>query len=122
VKADLTRQGAKVYKTFNSDVFTGLTIESTTSTADSLSLAKDVARAWPVSRYKIDPLLSVNNVKFEDLEAANYSVHSMTGVDKVHASGVTGKGVVVGVVDSGVDYRHSAVSRNAVVLDFYQPS
>lgn len=34
----------------------------------------------------------------------------MTGVDKLHAAGILGKGVTVAVVDTGVDYMHRAVS------------
>ncbi|KAE9571224.1 Minor extracellular protease vpr [Colletotrichum fructicola] len=33
----------------------------------------------------------------------------MTGADKVHGLGVTGKGVKIGVLDTGVDYRHPAL-------------
>jgi subtilisin family serine protease len=33
----------------------------------------------------------------------------MTGVDKVHALGVKGKGIKIGIIDTGVDYRHPAL-------------
>jgi subtilisin family serine protease len=33
----------------------------------------------------------------------------MTQVDKLHAEGITGKGVKIGVVDSGIDYKHPAL-------------
>ena len=35
-----------------------------------------------------------------------FSPHVMTGVDKVHAKGFLGKGQVVGIIDTGVDYTH----------------
>ncbi|SPO23644.1 related to subtilisin-like serine protease [Ustilago trichophora] len=35
-----------------------------------------------------------------------FSPHVMTGVDKVHANGFLGKGQVVGIIDTGVDYTH----------------
>ena len=38
-----------------------------------------------------------------------YAPHSITGVDKVHSQGVLGKGIVVGVIDTGVDYYHPAL-------------
>jgi subtilisin family serine protease len=33
----------------------------------------------------------------------------MTGVDKLQAQGLTGKGIVVGIVDTGVDFTHPAL-------------
>ncbi|EJD38963.1 subtilisin-like protein [Auricularia subglabra TFB-10046 SS5] len=37
------------------------------------------------------------------------SVHIMTGVDLVHASGIKGKGIQIAILDSGVDYKHPAL-------------
>ncbi|GJE92794.1 peptidase S8 family domain-containing protein [Phanerochaete sordida] len=34
------------------------------------------------------------------------STHVMTGVDKVHAQGLTGTGIKIGIIDTGVDYNH----------------
>lgn len=34
------------------------------------------------------------------------STHKMTGVDKLHAAGLFGKGVKIGIIDTGVDYTH----------------
>lgn len=33
----------------------------------------------------------------------------MTQVDKMHAEGITGKGIKIAIIDSGVDYRHPAL-------------
>ncbi|KAG8987085.1 hypothetical protein FRB90_003613, partial [Tulasnella sp. 427] len=38
-----------------------------------------------------------------------FSTHVMTGVNKLHAEGYTGKGVKVAVIDSGIDYLHPAL-------------
>lgn len=38
-----------------------------------------------------------------------YSPHLMTGVDQLHSEGVLGKGIIVGVIDTGVDYNHPAL-------------
>ncbi|KAJ7680615.1 pyrolysin, partial [Mycena polygramma] len=35
-----------------------------------------------------------------------YSTHVMTGVDKVHAQGNFGKGIKIGIIDTGIDYNH----------------
>lgn len=59
---------------------------------------------------------SVKMAAFADgLEATNYSVHGMTGVDKLHAEGIYGKGVKIAVIDTGVDYNHPAVSFRSCV-------
>jgi subtilisin family serine protease len=33
----------------------------------------------------------------------------MTGVDRLHALGIKGKGIKIGIIDSGIDYRHPAL-------------
>ncbi|EOO01237.1 putative minor extracellular protease vpr protein [Phaeoacremonium minimum UCRPA7] len=45
----------------------------------------------------------------DDAAAANYSVHGMTGVEKLHQAGVFGDGATVAIVDSGVQYTHPAL-------------
>ena len=47
-----------------------------------------------------------------DFSAGNfpfYPSHALTGVDKLHSQGVLGEGIVVGVIDTGVDYTHPAL-------------
>ncbi|RYO80946.1 hypothetical protein DL766_000295 [Monosporascus sp. MC13-8B] len=39
----------------------------------------------------------------------DYSPHVMAQVDKLRAEGFTGKGIRIGVVDSGIDYKHPAL-------------
>ena len=46
----------------------------------------------------------------EDTMLLNYSMHQWTGVDVLHKQGIRGKGAVVAVVDTGIDYTHEAVS------------
>ncbi|KAI0138502.1 subtilisin-like protein [Hypoxylon sp. NC0597] len=38
-----------------------------------------------------------------------FTPHVMTQVDKLRANGITGKGVKIGIIDSGVDYTHPAL-------------
>jgi subtilisin family serine protease len=33
----------------------------------------------------------------------------MTGVDKLHAQGLLGEGIKVGIIDTGIDYTHPAL-------------
>ena len=37
------------------------------------------------------------------------SPHKMTGVDKLHAAGIKGRGIKIAVMDTGVDYHHPAL-------------
>ncbi|KAG7085344.1 hypothetical protein E1B28_002910 [Marasmius oreades] len=37
------------------------------------------------------------------------SSHVLTGVDKLHAQGVTGEGIKIAIIDTGVDYTHPAL-------------
>ncbi|KAG8937483.1 hypothetical protein FRC00_005015 [Tulasnella sp. 408] len=39
----------------------------------------------------------------------SFAPHVMTGVDKLHAEGIFGKGIRVAVIDTGVDYLHPAL-------------
>ncbi|KAE8254299.1 hypothetical protein A4X13_0g3471 [Tilletia indica] len=39
-----------------------------------------------------------------------FTPHVMTGIDKVHADGNFGQGIVIGLLDSGVDYTHHALN------------
>ncbi|KAJ7693309.1 subtilisin-like protease [Mycena rosella] len=52
----------------------------------------------------------VSSTIVEDPKAAglpdSFSTHMMTGVDKVHAQGNFGKGIKIGMIDTGVDYNH----------------
>ncbi|KAF9264125.1 subtilisin-like protease [Marasmius fiardii PR-910] len=37
------------------------------------------------------------------------STHVLTGVDKLHAQGISGKGIKIGILDTGIDYTHPAL-------------
>ncbi|KAF5371300.1 hypothetical protein D9758_004263 [Tetrapyrgos nigripes] len=37
------------------------------------------------------------------------STHILTGVDKLHAEGITGAGIKIGILDTGIDYTHPAL-------------
>ncbi|KAG9022637.1 hypothetical protein FS837_006245, partial [Tulasnella sp. UAMH 9824] len=39
----------------------------------------------------------------------SFAPHVMTGVDKLHAEGIFGKGIRVAIIDTGVDYLHPAL-------------
>src|SRR5258708_27870370 len=67
-----------------------------------------VARSWQSKKHQLMAPISGQVFSVASL-AANFSVHPMTGVDKLHEAGIFGKGAKVAVVDTGVWYPHPAV-------------
>ncbi|KAF9100803.1 hypothetical protein BGX29_006251, partial [Mortierella sp. GBA35] len=96
------------YKVRNQyDIFNGaaITINSKHDGRDLASLP-GVKNVWPIRIHEI-PKLQKSTVKPTDPLAA--SLHHMTGVDIVHRKlKLTGKGVKVGIIDTGIDYKHPA--------------
>ncbi|KAG0371291.1 hypothetical protein BGZ54_007480 [Gamsiella multidivaricata] len=74
---------------------------------DDLAKIPGVKRVWPVERYQLPkPNLSKEDPTKPHLTSA----HKMTGVDYVQKTfKYTGKGIKVGIIDSGVDYTHPAL-------------
>lgn len=104
-----SQPGIKLLKKFRSSVFSGVSIQSSDHSPGSLQDIAPVTQAWRSRSIKLSS--NVEASTFSDgVEASNYSVHGMTGVDKVHALGNFGKGAKVAIVDTGVDYNHPAVS------------
>ncbi|KAL2879853.1 hypothetical protein SGCOL_004898 [Colletotrichum sp. CLE4] len=95
--------GVTVVKTYNNKVFTGASVETENHTLDSLSSLPDVVNVWPNVAVKLDPVESKRLVQGEDVA---YTTHNATGVSKLHAQGIFGKGAKVGVVDTGIWYKH----------------
>ncbi|KAH7369478.1 minor extracellular protease vpr [Plectosphaerella cucumerina] len=97
--------GCRVTKVFDSAIFSGVSIESDSLNTDALLALGAVTKAWAAMHIELPP--TIEGESFSDAAAApKYRVHDMTGVDKLHAEGYFGKGVKIGVVDSGLDYRH----------------
>ncbi len=105
------RPGAKVRKVFESNIFSGVSIETDADNLDTLNAISSVSKAW---KSKLVPLNAptVAQSYSDDAAAVNYSMHGLTGVDRLHAMGIKGKGAVVAVVDTGVDFTHPAVGRS----------
>ena len=102
-------RGAKILRVFQSDIFSGVAVESEDENIDTLESIEPVSRAWQSKRIKLAPGAPSKSFS-EEATAFNYSIHHMTGVDKLHAAGILGKGAKVAIVDTGVYYTHPAVS------------
>ncbi|KAL5632826.1 hypothetical protein ACGC1H_005690 [Rhizoctonia solani] len=53
----------------------------------------------------IDPQILSDSYQPRDTQPS----HVMTGVDKLHAEGIRGNGIKIGIIDSGIDYTHPAL-------------
>ncbi|KAM0282157.1 hypothetical protein ACHAQH_003197 [Verticillium albo-atrum] len=77
----------------------------------------EVKNIWPVEFVSTPQLnlswtakgKSLAEVRRRQVGADGYSPHVMTQVDRLHAEGITGKGLRIGIVDTGIDYTHPAL-------------
>ena len=98
------------YKEFDcSDIFSGFSIETQSENEDTLRSMPGVANIWPMRSVPLEPIAERRLVSPDNTAAKNYSMHQLTGVDKLHAQGIRGQGVKVAVIDTGIDYIHEAV-------------
>ncbi|KAI9164109.1 serine endopeptidase [Paramyrothecium foliicola] len=99
--------GIEVVKTFDSNVFAGVSVVTEDFNVDSLAALPGVVKVWA------NELIVLPHLEFQNATAPattfNYSTHNATGVDRLHKLGILGKGVKVGVVDTGIDYNHIAL-------------
>ncbi|OWB69001.1 hydrolase activity protein [[Candida] boidinii] len=106
--SDLKIEGidSSVVHDLSSKYFSGISVklsnysESTIEKIADLSYIKNV---WPVSIVKA-PGPSDDNYAIR-----NWNPHNVTGVDKLHEEGIYGDGVVVGVIDTGVNYMDASL-------------
>ncbi|KZV93701.1 subtilisin-like protease [Exidia glandulosa HHB12029] len=93
---------------FNSNLFTGVSI--------SLANPKDIEQLGSLKNVKaVRPVVVFPQPQTFDrhipsgpsdprVPPDSFSTHVMTGVDKLHAQGITGKGIKIGILDTGTDY------------------
>jgi len=126
---DLLSDGIQVTPRANLSykLFQGASINiRNTNDAEYLStviLAKSqVKNIWPVRAIQIPLPTSIsvgNGVQARDASGKvrravengtdTFTPHVMTQVDKLRAEGITGKGIRIGIVDTGVDWTHPAL-------------
>ncbi|KAG4432961.1 hypothetical protein IFR05_011556 [Cadophora sp. M221] len=86
--------------------------ESTMETIFNMSMVSNI---WPMRLYsRLATVRSSSGTSDPSFlrkreEVDTYSTHVMGGVDKLHAQGLTGDGIFIGVIDSGVDCNHPAL-------------
>ncbi|KAM0427243.1 hypothetical protein ACHAPT_007673 [Fusarium lateritium] len=97
-----------VFKEFEcGDVFSGMVIETDSDNVDSLRQMEGVKNVW-AARTMQRPRVEKSTYGPSKMRK-NYTVHHSTGVDKLHAAGIRGKGATVAIIDTGIDYTHKAL-------------
>ncbi|KEP49742.1 minor extracellular protease vpr protein [Rhizoctonia solani 123E] len=111
---DLRRHGAswEVMREFSDEIYTGAAV-TLGSEADLVKLAAVIGVQSITPNYLHSPPKPVSQQVIKDNDEVAprdiFSTHVMTGVDKLHAEGYLGKGIKIGIIDSGVDYIHPAL-------------
>ncbi|KAJ8120655.1 hypothetical protein ONZ43_g2690 [Nemania bipapillata] len=116
---------AKTRMNFNSALFKGASIQfhdagSAEEAAAALTNMASVKRVWPNRIYDLPKDNVIWTGKSKDAATADnlvkrqstsdtFTPHLMTQVDKLRAKGVIGKGIKIGVIDTGIDYTHPAL-------------
>ncbi|KAI0444987.1 peptidase S8/S53 domain-containing protein [Xylaria telfairii] len=116
---------AETRMNFDSSIFKGVSIqfhdkETADQEAAALEELASVKRVWPNRIYDLPKDKVVWTGKSKDAGAANalikrqsnndtFTPHLMTQVDKLRAKGIIGKGIKIGVIDTGIDYTHPAL-------------
>lgn len=94
-------------------------VEKSEAKAAKIAALPVVRNMWPVEVYSI-PDSTFKSVgiaggkasslqKRDNNTADTFSPHVMTQVDKLRAKGITGKGIKIAVIDTGIDYKHPAL-------------
>jgi len=122
---------ASVRAEFNSKIFKGVAVtfkdvKNAEETAAKVAANSRVKNVWPIRSHPL-PKDIVRFTGSQAEEAASilakrqtgggsganttdsYSTHLQTQVNKLRDAGIKGKGVRIGVVDTGIDYKHPAL-------------
>ncbi|WQF76714.1 Putative peptidase S8/S53 domain, PA domain, Fn3-like domain, peptidase S8, subtilisin, His-active [Colletotrichum destructivum] len=117
-EADATTRMKLDYSLFKGASIQFKNLDTADAKAAKLAGLPSVKNIWPVRTYRIpEPEVvwtgkqgrDYVDLKKRQLGNDTFSSHVQTQVDKLHRDGVTGKGIKVAVIDTGIDYLHPAL-------------
>ncbi|KAK7721310.1 hypothetical protein SLS64_001606 [Diaporthe eres] len=107
--AQETNITAKPALNFTSSIFHGASFDLANETAatdlEEIKALPGVVNLWPVATVYASPQIESTGVA----NFSQWSPHVLTRVNEAHSLGYDGKGVVIAVVDSGIDYFHPSL-------------
>ncbi|XZF76716.1 S8 family serine peptidase [Bacillus sp. AL-1R] len=84
--------------------FNGVSMTLPANQIKSLLKSEAVKKVWSNQTFTIDPPKENEQLKADEANVANYTPYD--ALDRLHAEGFTGKGIKVGILDTGMDYNH----------------